>query len=105
MASACLQGLSFMIGEMEWDMDSIAVLSVGTGSAVRDLRKETLREGRWGWGMLEWILPNKGNIINTIQDGGSEASQAIVQVLFAVRLLLCCIPFQHWIVSHHRWQL
>jgi len=39
--------------------------------------------------MLEWILPNKGNIINTIQDGGSEASQAIVEVVFAVRLLLC----------------
>lgn len=80
-----IQGLSFMIGEMGWDMDSIAVLSVGTGSAVRDLRKETLREGQWGWGMLEWILPNKGNIINTIQDGSSEASQAIVEVLFALR--------------------
>jgi len=39
--------------------------------------------------MLEWILPNKGNIITTITDGGSEASQAIVEVLFAVCLLLC----------------
>jgi len=89
MASNRIQGLSFMIGEMEWDMDSIAVLSVGTGSAIRDLRKETLREGQSGWGMLEWILPNKGNIITTITDGGSEASQAIVEVLFAVCLLLC----------------
>ena len=89
-----------MIGEMEWDMDSIAVLSIGTGSAIRDLRKETLREGQWGWGMLEWILPNKGNIINTFQDGGSEASQAIVEVLFAVRLLLCCIPGQDQVASH-----
>ena len=78
-----------MIGEMEWDMDSIAVLSIGTGSAVRDLRKETLREGRAGGGMLEWILPNKGKIIHNIKDGGSEARQAIVEGLFAGRLLLC----------------
>ncbi len=73
-----------MIGEMGWDMENIAVLSVGTGTAVRDLRNGTLREGRWGWGMLEWILPNEGNLVTTIMDGGSEASQAIVEVFFRV---------------------
>lgn len=76
-----------MIGEMGCDMENTAVLSVGTGSAVRDLRNKTLKEigGRRGWGMLEWILPNDGNIVNALMDGGSEASQAIVEIFFRVR--------------------
>ena len=74
-------------------MEKIAVLSVGTGTAIRDMRARTLKEGRWGWGMLEWILPSEGNIINTIMDGGSEASQAIVQILFEVCVddVTCCV--------------
>ena len=82
-----LQGLTFMVGEMEVDMDHIAVLSIGTGTAIRDLRKGTLKSGRRGWGMLEWILPNEGNIVTTIMDGSSEASQAIVEVFFKVSRL------------------
>ena len=84
-----LQGLSFMVGEAECDTENIAVLSIGTGSTVRDLRRETLREGRWGWGLLEWILPNKGNLVTTVMDGDSEASQAVAQIFFRVCRLLC----------------
>ena len=65
-------------------MENIAVLSIGTGTAVADLRKGVLKEGRRGWGMLEWILPNQGNIVTTIMDGTAEAGQAIVEVLFRV---------------------
>ena len=77
-----------MIGELGLHMDNIAVLSIGTGTAVQDLRKRTLKEGRWGWGMLEWILPSEGNIINTIMDGSSEADQAVMEVFF--RVCFCC---------------
>ena len=73
-----------MLGEMDIDMDNIAVLSIGTGSAIKDLRKGTLKSKGRGWGMLEWILPNEGNIVTTIMDGSSEASQAIVEVFFKV---------------------
>lgn len=85
---ACVQGLTFMTGEMGIPMDNIAVLSIGTGTAVADLRKGVLKEGRRGWGMLEWILPNQGNIVTTIMDGTAEAGQAIVEVLFRVRKTL-----------------
>ena len=81
-----LQGLSFMIGEMGVPMDHIAILSIGTGTAVSDLRKGVLKEGRRGWGMLEWILPNQGNLVTTIMDGTAEAGQAIVEVLFRVSM-------------------
>lgn len=74
-----------MTGEMGIPMENIAVLSIGTGTAVADLRKRVLKEGRRGWGMLEWILPNQGNIVTTIMDGTAEAGQAIVEVLFRVR--------------------
>ena len=84
-----MQGLMFMIGEMGVPLDHIAVLSIGTGTAVADLRKGVLKEGRRGWGMLEWILPNQGNIVTTIMDGTAEAGQAIVEVLFRV----CFITF------------
>lgn len=81
-----IQGLTFMLGELGQDMDNIAVLSIGTGSAVKDLRKGTLKSRGRGWGMLEWILPNQGNIVTTIMDGSSEASQAIVEVFFKDKL-------------------
>lgn len=74
-----------MMGEMGQDMDNIAVLSIGTGTAIKDLRMGTLKSRGRGWGMLEWILPNQGNIVTTIMDGSSEASQAIVEVFFKVR--------------------
>lgn len=74
-----------MMGEMGLDIDNIAVLSIGTGSAIMDLRKGTLKSRGQGWGMLEWILPNQGNIVTTIMDGSSEASQAIVDIFFKVR--------------------
>ena len=80
-----IQGLTFMLGEMGLDMDNIAVLSIGTGSAVKDLRKGTLKSRGRGWGMLEWVLPDQGNFVTTIMDGSSEASQAIVEVLFKVQ--------------------
>ena len=84
-----------MAGEMEIDMDRVAVLSIGTGSAIRDLRKGMLKSGGRGWGMLEWILPNEGNIVTTIMDGSSEASQAIVDIFFKVEcpvILLGSVP-------------
>lgn len=74
-----------MMGEMDLDMNNIAVLSIGTGTAIKDLRVGTLKSRGRGWGMLEWILPNQGNIVTTIMDGSSEASQAIVEVFFKVR--------------------
>lgn len=74
---------------MNIPMERIAVLSIGTGTAVADLRKGVLKEGKRGWGMLEWILPNQGNIVTTIMDGTAEAGQAIVEVLFRVGLYLC----------------
>lgn len=80
---------------MEIDMDRVAVLSIGTGSAIRDLRKGMLKSGGRGWGMLEWILPNEGNIVTTIMDGSSEASQAIVDIFFKVEcpvILLGSVP-------------
>lgn len=42
-----------MIGELGHDTDDFAVLSIGTGSAVRDMCKRPLKEGHWRWGMLE----------------------------------------------------
>lgn len=80
-----------MLGELGQDMDNIAVLSIGTGSAVKDLRKGTLKSRGRGWGMLEWILPNQGNIVTTIMDGSSEASQAIVEVFFKVTTCIWCV--------------
>ena len=78
-----------MMGEMGQDMDNIAVLSIGTGTAIQDLRMGTLKSRGRGWGMLEWILPNQGNIVTTIMDGSSEASQAIAEVFFKVRKGMC----------------
>ena len=79
------------MGELDQDMDNIAVLSIGAGAAVKDLRMGTLKSRGRGWGMLEWILPNQGNIVTTIMDGSSEASQAIVEVFFKVRKGMCAL--------------